>query len=351
MSASNALRSFARPLTAAAALFAAALIANACGGVKGPGANSANGAIAPGATGAGVAGGESSGDYDSYPCGPSNWDDCISHAQALTDMVDELRGLGDAKDIRVIPVAIRALAARDAEVRAEGLRLLAPFSAEDGVDKAALPFLADPRPELQRLASFALRGSSAGSDVQTLWKLGHPDDEVEYDPREHEPAFDATRPGFVRYDGATTHFPPAESDSSGAFSTSDGPETVTAFYEAKSGKKFTDEAGFREKAKGYQQAVMTSYTSMSAEARSGDGAKKLEKKLRDVIALGGSENRDAKDLKVLVVDEKDGMPLRAIQVYTSRAYGKTIAVMWWDAAAVGVERAKARPILLGPIEK
>jgi hypothetical protein len=331
-----------RPVTIALALAVAAAASHACGGAarsaNTPGSDQGSGPLAP-------AGQD---DNDVFPCTVEEAALCMEHAIMVTEGLDGLIELQNARDLRSIPAARAAMSGSDALLQLEGLRLIGPFADQPGVEEAVTPFLVSPRPALRQMAAHILLRSPNRSDLGAQYQKGHAADGV-WDPYEPDPPRDLSLWGHAAFPGALP-YPPGDSASSLGLSTASPVEEVTAFYEQRFGKKRTTMAEYKAANTQATMNQVQQVTELMKEYQRTHDPKVFER----MQLLSGSANKVElpplpSELKLMAANmvimegAKDRPPRMAI-VYREPVIDRTVAVLTWDPTAHPEPLPAAAPI-------
>jgi hypothetical protein len=292
--------------------------------------------------------------------------DCYAERAALIEgLLGDLYALQSTRDKRGVPAALDALEIDEPDVQVVALDVLGPFASEPGVGAKVLPWLLadDPRREaraaevlartkdagLERLAREYFeghRGEHAAPPLAGYWR----------DPTPH---------GLAAYPGAR-RFPPGDSRRAIGLRTADDVEKVLAFYAAGTTARPLDPKGYRDRRAKAQQLVQSKFEAvlkspefLARQKRLDDlineykrtqDPKVLEKIARmdkdDPIPLPKAfdavgalemplpplEQEPMKDARWLILEERDGVPARAIATWREPAIDETVIVLAWNPA-------------------
>lgn len=296
--------------------------------------------------------------------------DCyLERAVLIEELLGDLYALEGSRDQRAVPAALEALDVDELDVQLLALSVLGPFADHEGVGAKVLPWLlADDSRREARAADVLARSKDPGLErLARQFAAGHGGEEAApplagwwRDPQVH---------GISAYAGAT-RFPPGDSRRSIGLMTEDSVEKVLAFYGTGASTPALDVKAYQDKrnkldrlASSKFEAALKAPEFLARQKRLDDLIKEYERtkdpKVLAKIARMDKEDPihlpapfDAtgallmplppltgvapmKDAKWLVLEERDGVPVRAIATYREPAVDRTVIVLGWSPTAYG----------------
>jgi len=291
----------------------------------------------------------------------------LQRAAVIEDLLGDLYELEAARDQRSVPAALDAVATGELDVQVVAFRVLAPFAGTPGVGAKVLPWLLadDPRREEGAAAVLGQTGDPGFRRLAAQFAQGHEGENKAPDLAGWWR--DPSRHGLRAYPNAT-RFPPGDSARSIGLLTDDPVDRVLAHYQEKSSPPPFDAQAYQQRAqaaleaqsKKIQEALQSSQIverqkqiqALMEEYQKTQDPKILEKveKLGQTampepekvdpgaLALplptidGGAPMSQA---RFLVIEERAGVPARAVVAYPEPAVGKTVVILGFDPKVYG----------------
>lgn len=334
MSAAAAARGLlGRPSFLASLVFAASLVAYACGGSATRGARDARSPVErTGRQGAAC--------VDQLPL-----EDCVDYAFERELAVGMLGDLEATQDRRSIPVAEVALRSRDPVVTEAGLRLLGPFAAsEPRAAELAVHELMSPYVASSQLAGRIVRDSSRYAELGRQYSIGHDGPELEVDPWAKAPSLSFASVGFKGPYPSSTPYAPCDSPNSIGFATEDTVDRVLAHYRSELGVEKVALSDVQQRvalrAQGETQKVLEKMQELQLEYARTQDPKAFERMQQVSDGLSKTESAAFQKLplpsataapsaQAFVAQEAAGNIERLVVVYREPLVERTIVMLAW----------------------
>ena len=287
----------------------------------------------------------------------------LDRAWLIEEILGDLYQLEGARDQRVVPAALDALATGEPDVQIVALRVIGPFAGAPGVGAKVLPWLLadDLRREEGAAKVLEQTGDAGLRRLGLQFAMGHQGDN-------RAPPLagwwrDPARHGLSAYPNAK-RYPPGDSARSIGLMTDDPVDRVLAHYREKTSPppfsakdhQAREQAKLKRQADGFQQAMQSpeflqrqkDIQSLMEQYQKNPDPKILEKVQKLAVVPGPElpklEQAGALDLPLpvidgsapmsqaqfLVIEERAGVPLRAVVAYPEPALGKTVVILGFE---------------------